>query len=84
MFIMLDTANRARDEQLATHITGMHVSWIGSNDREDIFTEQQLKEYISHARSFNPTIDQSLFEMISDLYVAKRQQNKDKEQQKDY
>lgn len=65
MFIMLDTSNKERDEQLASHITGMHVSRLTGAEREDIFNEQQLKEYISHAREFNPTIEQELFGMLS-------------------
>ncbi len=40
MFIMLDKANKEKDEQLAEHITGIHVQKKTALEREDLFNEQ--------------------------------------------
>lgn len=55
MFILLDNADKSRDNMLASHITALHTEQTINQER-DVYSEAELRQFISLARSFNPVI----------------------------
>ncbi|KAI9739497.1 MAG: Mcm2-7 hexameric complex component [Cirrosporium novae-zelandiae] len=89
LFLILDTPNRDSDEQLAQHVTYVHMynkhpdppasdSVPGdpsSPNSSIVFTPKEVREYIARARSFRPTVPQSVSDYMVGAYVRLRQQH---------
>ena len=84
IFILLDKADEENDKKLARHITHVHKNKRHPDLEHDIYSEEELKTYISHAKTFNPTIQKNLHEYVINKYVEKRKLNKQRENTKEY
>lgn len=81
IFILLDRPDESHDLKMASHITFVHQTKSHPKNKQDIYDNAFLRSYISHAKTFNPTIGYDLHAHIVQKYVDKRQKL-DKEQAK--
>lgn len=78
LFLMLDTPSREADEELAQHVTYVHMN----NKHPDppgtgvIFTPQEVRQYIAMARQWRPCVAKDVSEYMVGSYVRMRQQQK--------
>jgi DNA replication licensing factor MCM7 len=74
LFLILDTPHRDTDEELARHVTYVHMH----NKHPDIavgtvFTPAEVRQWVARARSFRPTVPESVAEYMVGAYVKMRQ-----------
>ena len=77
LFLMLDTPNREADEELAQHVTYVHMN----NKHPEkaggvVFTPHEVRQYIAQARSWRPVVPKEVSEYMVGAYVRMRQQQK--------
>lgn len=79
LFLLLDTANRDKDAQLAKHVAYVHMHNkhpdIGTAD-EVVFPPDEVRAYIARARTFRPTVPQKVSEYLVKTYVKLRDDQK--------
>ncbi|KAK5990414.1 DNA replication licensing factor mcm7 [Cladobotryum mycophilum] len=61
MFLLLDTPTRDMDEQLAKHVTFVHMN---------------MRSYVAQARTYRPVVPESISEYMVKTYVRLREQQK--------
>ena len=68
LFLMLDTPSRESDEELANHVTyvHMHNKHPERGDNEVVFTPHEVRQYIAQARSYRPNVPKQ----VSDYMVG--------------
>ena len=76
LFLMLDTPNRESDEQLAQHVTYVHMNNKHPETDGVVFTPHEVRQYIAQARSWRPTVPKEVSEYMIGAYVKMRQQQK--------
>ena len=100
LFLMLDIPSRDADEELARHVTHVHIhnshpnaggvtnnnphgsaSPTPSHSSNDaatspIFTPPEVRQYIARARTYRPTVPQSVSDYLVGAYVRLRQTGK--------
>ncbi|KAJ5666199.1 DNA replication licensing factor MCM7 [Penicillium maclennaniae] len=78
MFLLLDTPNREGDEELANHVTyvHMHNKHPESEDSGIMFTPHEVRQYIAKARTFRPVVPTSVSDYMVGAYVAMRKRQK--------
>jgi DNA replication licensing factor MCM7 len=79
MFLLLDTPTRESDAQLAKHVAHVHMHSrhpdLGPADAI-IFSPQEVRAYVAHARTFRPVVPQSVSEYMVKTYVRMRGQQR--------
>ncbi|KAI5294945.1 Mcm2-7 hexameric complex component [Ascosphaera acerosa] len=91
LFLMLDTPSREADEELAAHVTYVHMhnkhpesfadgdgsgNGNGDGDGNVLFSPHEVRAYISRARQFRPVVPQNVSDYMVGAYVRMRQQQK--------
>jgi DNA replicative helicase MCM subunit Mcm2 (Cdc46/Mcm family) len=81
MFLLLDTPTREGDEELASHVTyvHMHKKHPESEDAGVMFTPHEVRQYIAKARTFRPVVPTSVSDYMVGAYVAMRKRQKQDE-----
>ncbi|KAJ5655261.1 DNA replication licensing factor MCM7 [Penicillium longicatenatum] len=84
MFLLLDTPSRDTDEELANHVTyvHMHNKHPETEDSGIMFTPHEVRQYIAKARTFRPVVPSSVSEYMVGAYVAMRKRQKKDEAKK--
>ena len=78
LFLMLDIPSREADEELAQHVTYVHMN----NKHPDppgtgvIFSPHEVRQYIAMARQWRPCVAKEVSEYMVGSYVRMRQQQK--------
>lgn len=77
LFLILDTPARDTDEELARHVTFVHIN----NRHPDpqgglIFSPAEVRHWVARARTFRPVIPKSVSDYLVGMYVRMRQQQK--------
>lgn len=76
LFLMLDQPSRESDEQLAQHVTYVHMHNKHPESEGVVFTPHEVRQYIAQARSWRPTVPKDVSEYMVGAYVRMRQQQK--------
>jgi hypothetical protein len=75
---MLDTPSMEADEELANHVTYVHMH--NEHPQPDangfVLSPHEMRQYIARARSFRPNVPKSVSEYMVGAYVRMRQQQK--------
>ncbi|PWY74589.1 MCM-domain-containing protein [Aspergillus sclerotioniger CBS 115572] len=84
MFLILDTPSREADEELASHVTyvHMHNRHPETEDAGIMFTPQEVRQYIAKARTYRPVVPSSVSDYMVGAYVRMRKQQKKDEAEK--
>ncbi|KAI0135327.1 DNA replication licensing factor mcm7 [Daldinia grandis] len=83
LFLLLDTPTRESDAQLAKHVTYVHMHNkhpdlydAGGDDAAQqpsvIFTPHEVRAYIAQARTYRPTVPETVTEYLTKTYVRLR------------
>ena len=75
IFLLLDKADQAKDEELAKHVASVHKNKIApgrETTNHQTIDADVMRAFITHAQSFNPTIPAALHNYIVAKYVEKR------------
>ncbi|PYH87445.1 MCM-domain-containing protein [Aspergillus ellipticus CBS 707.79] len=87
MFLILDTPSRDADEELASHVTyvHMHNKHPESEDAGVMFTPHEVRQYIAKARTYRPVVPSQISDYMVGAYVRMRkQQKKDEDAKKQF
>ena len=83
LFLMLDQPSRDADEELARHVTYVHMHnkhpdpSAGVDGVESVvFAPHEVRQYIAQARSWRPTVPKAVSEYMVGAYVRMRQAQK--------
>jgi DNA replication licensing factor MCM7 len=78
MFLMLDTPSRDSDEELANHVTyvHMHNKHPETSDNAVVFSPSEVRQYIARARTYRPIVPKQLSDYMVGAYVSMRKQQK--------
>ncbi|KAJ5571047.1 hypothetical protein N7535_004707 [Penicillium sp. DV-2018c] len=78
MFLLLDTPSREGDEELASHVTyvHMHNRHPESEDAAIMLTPHEVRQYIAKARGYRPIVPASVSDYMVGAYVAMRKRQK--------
>ena len=76
LFLMLDQPSRDTDEELAQHVTYVHMNNRHPETTGVVFTPHEVRQYIAQARSWRPTVPKEVSEYMVGAYVRMRQQQK--------
>ncbi|EAW13889.1 DNA replication licensing factor MCM7 [Aspergillus clavatus NRRL 1] len=84
MFLILDTPSRDADEELANHVTyvHMHNRHPETEDAGIMFTPHEVRQYIAKARTYRPVVPSSVSDYMVGAYVRMRKQQKSDEASK--
>jgi DNA replication licensing factor MCM7 len=77
LFLILDTPSRDSDEELARHVTYVHIH----NKHPEattgvVFTPNEVRQWVSRARSYRPVVPKEVSDYMVGAYVRMRQQQK--------
>ncbi|KAL4871934.1 hypothetical protein BDV12DRAFT_13692 [Aspergillus spectabilis] len=78
MFLILDTPSRESDEELASHVTyvHMHNKHPENEDAGIMFTPHEVRQYIAKARTYRPVVPSRVSEYMVGAYVQMRKRQK--------
>jgi len=78
LFLILDTPSREADEELAAHVTYVHMHNVHPEREGDgvIFAPQEVRQFIAQARTYRPNVPKSVSDYMVGAYVRMRQQQK--------
>jgi len=78
LFLILDTPSRDTDEELARHVTHVHIHNRHPEPQGGglIFSPAEVRQWVARARSFRPTIPKVVHDYVVGAYVRMRQQQK--------
>ena len=76
LFLMLDQPSRDADEQLAQHVTFVHMNSKHPEADGVVFSASEVRQYIAQARSFRPTVPKEVSNYMVGVYVRMRQAQK--------
>ena len=76
LFLILDQPTRESDEELAQHVTYVHMNNKHPETAGVVFTPHEVRQYIAQARSWRPTVPKEVSEYMVGAYVRLRQQQK--------
>ncbi|KAJ5427031.1 hypothetical protein N7465_002101 [Penicillium sp. CMV-2018d] len=84
MFLLLDTPSREGDEELAHHVTyvHMHNKHPESEEAGVLFTPHEVRQYVAKARTFRPIVPTNVSDYMVGAYVAMRKRQKIDESKK--
>lgn len=72
LFLLLDTPSRESDEQLAKHVAYVHMN--NKHPEQVAFSPHEVRSYVAQARTFRPTVPESVSEYMIKTYVRMRDQ----------
>lgn len=77
-FLVLDTPSRDADENLASHVTyvHMHNRHPDNEDTGAVFTPHEVRQYIAKARTYRPVVPSAITDYMVGAYVQMRKQQK--------
>ena len=73
---MLDQPSREADEELAQHVTYVHMNNKHPETEGVVFTPHEVRQYIAQARTWRPTVPKEVSDYMVGAYVRMRQQQK--------
>lgn len=88
LFLLLDTPNRESDAQLAKHVAYVHMhskhpdAYANTGDADAdaagaaanvVFTPHEVRAYVAQARTYRPTVPESVTEYLTKTYVKLRE-----------
>ena len=76
LFLMLDQPNRESDEELAQHVTFVHMNNKHPETSGTVFSPAEVRQYIAQARTYRPTVPKEVSEYMVGAYVRMRQQQR--------
>ena len=78
LFLILDTPSRDADEELARHVTHVHIHNKHPEDAAGgvVFTPQEVRQWVARARSYRPVVPKGVSDYCVGAYVRMRQQQK--------
>lgn len=76
VYLILDTPERANDEELGRHVTYVHMHNEHPAMEFEPFSAEQIRNYIAKARTFRPTVGKEVADYMVGAYVRMRQQQK--------
>ncbi|CAP99308.1 DNA replication licensing factor [Penicillium chrysogenum] len=84
MFLLLDTPSREGDEELAHHVTYVHMHNKHPENEEAgvMFTPHEVRQYVAKARTYRPIVPTSVSDYMVGAYVAMRKRQKIDESKK--
>nr|UWK20596.1 DNA replication licensing factor [Trichoderma margaretense] len=76
LFLLLDTPARDTDEQLAKHVTFVHMNSRHPDLGTDnvVFSPHEVRSYVAQARTYRPVVPESVSEYMIKTYVRLRDQ----------
>nr|UWK20591.1 DNA replication licensing factor [Trichoderma crystalligenum] len=76
LFLLLDTPTRDTDEQLAKHVTFVHMNSRHPDLGTDnvVFSPHEVRSYVAQARTYRPVVPESVSEYMVKTYVRLRDQ----------
>src|SRR5277367_5117453 len=85
LFLILDKASRDTDQQLAKHVTFVHMNNRHPDTEGVVFSPHEVRQYVAQARSYRPTVPQDVSEYLVKAYVSMRdQQGRDEKARKQF
>lgn len=85
IFILLDRPDQVKDDLMAKHITYVHQNkTYPKTETTNVFDTNFLRNYVAHAKSFNPTIPTPLHNYLIKKYIEKRGNNSEGQSQTTY
>lgn len=75
MFLMLDHASEAGDEQLARHVAYVHMHNHEPAMGFEPLDPQTIRQYISIARTYRPVVPKEVGEYVTQLYINMRKES---------
>ncbi|WPK26871.1 hypothetical protein PUMCH_004236 [Australozyma saopauloensis] len=79
MYLMLDQASEAGDEQLARHVTYVHQYNKEPAMGFEPLDPQTIRQYISMARTYRPTVPREVGAYVTQAYINMRKESKKNE-----
>lgn len=78
LFLILDTPSRDGDEELARHVTHVHIHNAHPEPQGGglIFAPNEVRQWVARARSFRPIVPKQVSDYLVGAYVRLRQQQK--------
>ena len=76
LFLILDQPSRDTDEELAQHVTYVHMNNKHPESDGIVFSPQEVREYIAQARNYRPTVPKEVSDYMVGAYVRMRQAHK--------
>ena len=78
LFLILDTPSRDADEELARHVTHVHIHNVHPEPQGGglIFSPNEVRQWVARARSFRPVVPKQVSDYLVGAYVRLRQQQK--------
>lgn len=78
LFLLLDTPSRDADEELARHVTHVHIHNVHPEPQGGglIFSPNEVRQWVARARSFRPVVPKAVSDYLVGAYVRLRQQQK--------
>ncbi|KAL1847437.1 DNA replication licensing factor MCM7 [Paecilomyces lecythidis] len=78
LFLLLDTPSPDGDEELANHVTyvHMHNKHPDTGENSIVFSASEVRQYIAKARTYRPVVPQSVSDYMVGAYVRMRNQQK--------
>jgi DNA replication licensing factor MCM7 len=78
LFLILDTPNRDSDEELARHVTHVHIHNAHPEPQGGgiIFSPNEVRQWVARARNFRPVVPKAISDYLVGAYVRLRQQQK--------
>ncbi|KAF2707140.1 DNA replication licensing factor CDC47 [Pleomassaria siparia CBS 279.74] len=77
LFLILDTPTRDSDEELARHVTYVHMHNAHPEPAGGVvFSPAEVRQWVARARSHRPTVPKDVSDYMVGAYVRMRQQQK--------
>ena len=76
LFLMLDQPSRESDEELAQHVTYVHMNNRHPDTEGVVFSPHEVRQYVAQARSWRPTVPKEVSDYMVGAYIRMRQQQK--------
>lgn len=77
IFILLDSAEEAKDMELARHIGMVHKLERAPFGERELFSADFIRAYIALSKQYSPTLTEELHNEIIQRYIKKRQEQMD-------
>ncbi|TGZ83115.1 putative DNA replication licensing factor Mcm7 [Ascodesmis nigricans] len=79
LYLILDTPSRDSDEELARHVTHVHMENKAPEMDFEPLSPNEMRQYIAQARQKRPTVPKEVADYVVNAYVRLRQQGKREE-----
>ena len=76
LFLILDQPTRDGDEELAAHVTYVHMNNRHPEVEGIVFSPSEVRQYIAQARTYRPTVPREVSDYMVGAYVRMRQAHK--------